>query len=244
MLRRRNKRLLFLSFRVQRRQPPCEIDGCFHDFIHGFGEYEADVLAYHRHYLFQIGFVVLWNDHRLNSCPVGCHGLFPQASDRQHPAAQRHFSGHGDIVTHRRAGQRRDQRGGDGDAGRRAVLGDRRFREMDMHIHFFVKRRADLQCFGARAHKSHRRLGAFLHDRTQIARYFDLTRAGYYGDFGLQHLAAHAGPGQAVDHADFVAARNDVILEFGRPQKFFQILLRNQQAAALSAGNFPGRLAA
>ena len=55
--------------------------------------------------------------------PVGGQHLLLDAADRQHPALQRDLAGHADARPHRPAGEQADQRGGHGDAGRRAVLG-------------------------------------------------------------------------------------------------------------------------
>ena len=111
------------------------------------------------------------------------------------------------IATSRRAGmlrQRRDQRGGHRDAGRRAVLGNRALGHVDVHVELAVEVLRDAELLGARAHVAHRRLRRLLHHVAELAGERQAALPGISVASVTQDLAAHLGPGQAGGDADLV----------------------------------------
>ena len=84
-----------------------ELDGLFDLLIH----------------LVQVGLVGFRDEHGGNALAEGCHALFFQAADGQDIAVQGDFARHSKVVANRNLGQRRNQRGGQGDTGGGAVLG-------------------------------------------------------------------------------------------------------------------------
>ena len=93
----------------------------------------------------QILGVFFGDQHLLQPAAQGRQQLFLQAADRQHPAAQRDFAGHGDVAMHRNAGEDRDDGGGHGHARRRAVLGRRAFRHVHVDVATIEHRRLDAE---------------------------------------------------------------------------------------------------
>ena len=147
--------------------------------------------------------MVLFRDHQgPDTRTVGCHGLFLQAADGKHPAAQGYLTGHGHILPHRLSGQRAYQRRGHGHAGGRTVLRHRAFRHMDMNIYILVEILLEAQLFAVGPYPAECRFSGFLHYITQLARQFQGALAGHGGALHLQHFAAHAGIGQSVHNAD------------------------------------------
>ena len=79
-----------------------------------------------RRHLAQIGDVLARQHHGADAGAERGERLLAHAADRQHAAAQRHLAGHRDVVAHGDAGRERDERRGDRDARRGAVLRDAR----------------------------------------------------------------------------------------------------------------------
>ena len=82
----------------------------------------------------QVLLVVARQDDVLDAGAVRRQHLLLHAADRQHLAAQRDLAGHRHVAADRNPGQRRDERGGHRDAGRRAVLRDRALGHVDVDV--------------------------------------------------------------------------------------------------------------
>src|SRR3972149_9510564 len=93
-------------------------------------EIGADILGH----LFQVLLVVLGDDNVLDAGAVGRQHLVLDGADGQDFAPQGDLAGHGDIAADGTVGQRGDEGGGHGDAGRRAVLGYGAGRGGDVHV--------------------------------------------------------------------------------------------------------------
>ena len=172
-------------------------------------------------HLIQVALVVLGDQHGGDALAEGSHALFLQAADGQHIAVQRDLTGHGQIVVHGDAGQRRDQCRGQRNAGRGAVLGNSALRGVDVQVSVFEFIRRDAVFLGMDAGVGHGQLGALLHDITQTAGDFDLAGAAR-DDSHLhgQHLTPNAGPGQTIGDADSILAGDKGRLDlFGAEQR-------------------------
>ena len=170
-----------------------ELDGLFDLLIH----------------LVQIGLVGFRDEHGGNTLAEGCHALFFQAADGQNIAVQGDFARHGKVVADWNLGQRRNQRGGQGDTGGGAILGYSAFGGMDMDIGVLELIRRNVVGFGMYAGIGQCQVSALFHYITQAAG--DLHLAGSVGDdgnFDGKHLSAHTGPGQAVGNANSIGAGN------------------------------------
>ena len=128
-------------------------------------------------HLIQVALVVSGDQHGGDALAEGSHALFLQAADGQHIPVQRDLTGHGQIVVHGDAGQRRDQCRGQRNAGRGAVLGDSALRGVDVQVSVFKFIRRDTVFLGMDTGVSHGQLGALLHDIAQTAGDFDLAGA-------------------------------------------------------------------
>ena len=92
-----------------------------------------------------------WLDSRSierHAAPQSREKLLLQPADRHGVAAQRHLAGHRDIATHGNLGQHRHDGCHHRQTGRRTVLGNCTFRNMDVQIVLLVKLRVDHQPFG------------------------------------------------------------------------------------------------
>src|SRR5262249_9175539 len=97
-----------------------------------------------------------------------------------------------------------DDRGGDGDSGRRAVLGDRALGHVDVDVQVTVEVLRQAKISGARTHVTHRRLRRFLHDIAQLAGERQPALAFHQRSLGAQHLPADLGPGKPGGQADLI----------------------------------------
>ena len=98
----------------------------------------------------KIFFVIRGQNHFADALAMRRQQFFFQPADGQHAAAHRDFAGHGEIGAHRNAGQRAADAGGDGDAGRRTVFGDRAFRNVQVNIEVAVEIARQAQILRAR----------------------------------------------------------------------------------------------
>ncbi len=103
------------------------------------------ILAHLLGHIHQVFNVLLRDEHHLQPGAVGSQHFFAQAADRQHTPAQGDLSGHTDFLIDRSAGQCRDERGCQGDAGRWAVLRNGAFRHVHVDIHALEDIQVDAQ---------------------------------------------------------------------------------------------------
>ena len=176
---------------------------------------EGEVLLHLVVHLIQVGFVVLGDEHRFHALAVGRHALFPQAADGQHVAVQGDLAGHGHITAHRDAGQAGHQRRGQGDTGRRAVLGHCALRGVDVQVALLELFRVDAVLGGVHAHPRNGQLSALLHHVAQRTGDGDLAAAVvHHLHLDGQGLAAHAGPCQTVGNAHHVGTVEEMEQQF------------------------------
>ena len=124
------------------------------------------------------------------------------AADRQHFAAKRDLTRHGDVLAHRLPGDGRDQRRRHGDSGRGPVLRNGTFRDMDMEILVLGEARIDAEDVGPASQIGKRGAGRLLHDVSELARENELALTRHQTDLGFEDLAAGLGPGEPRGDAD------------------------------------------
>ena len=96
-----------------------------------------------------------------------------------------------------------------------------------MDVLLLIEVLGDAQALGLAADKAQCRVGGLLHHVPQVARQLHLAGAGDHVHLHLQQLAAHGGPGQAVDHA-YPLLQGLALREIpGRAQILVQVLLRD-----------------
>src|SRR5882724_10063194 len=172
--------------------------------VHVLDELDLDRLQDDGRDLPDVLLVLHRDEDLLDAAAMRRQDLLLQAPDGQHVAPQRHLAGHGEIVSDRDARQRRDQSGRHGDAGRRAVLGDRTLRDVNVNVDLLVEVALEPELLGAGAHVAHRCLRRLLHHLAQAAGDEQLPLAGHHLHLGGEQLAAHVGPRQPGRDADLV----------------------------------------
>ena len=160
--------------------------------------------------------------------------LFFQSADGQYLAAQRNLAGHGDIAPDGNLAQSAGNRGGDGDAGRRAIFRNRAFRHVHVDIESAIEVARQAQAMGARADIGHGRLRRFLHHVAQFAGQREFAFAVNYGGFGAQNRAADFGPGQAGDQTDFAVLVGQRVAEFDHAQEVVDVVLPDGDVVGLA----------
>ena len=155
------------------------------------------------------------------------HRFLAQAADRQHAAAQRDLTRHGNITVHRLPRQRGEHRCRDGDTGAGSVLGDGPLREVDMDVLRLVEVRRDAELLRPLAQARECRAAALLHHVAQVARELDLAAAIHHADLDGQNFAAHLGPRKAVHHADKILFRDAVLRDARRAEEVREVFLCN-----------------
>ena len=175
----------------------------------GVGEVERHRLADLLGHVLEIGPVALGQDHLGETGTVRGQHLLLDSADRQHLALQRDLASHADGRLDGPVGQQRDERGGHGDAGRRPVLGNGAGRNVDVHP-LVDGCRIDAELVGVRPHVAEGDVRALLHDVAELTgeRQRRLAVDGQRERRGLdeQHVATHAGDGQARGDARHVGA--------------------------------------
>ncbi len=115
------------------------VEGGGEDFVHVGDELEGQVSLDVGRDFFVVPAILLGQDDGGHARAVGGQHLLFDPADGQHLAAQRHLSGHRHVPAHRALGQGRDDRGGHGDAGRRAVLGNLSRGHVHVHVGLVVE---------------------------------------------------------------------------------------------------------
>ena len=130
---------------------------------------------------------------------------------------------HGNFTTHRSTGQSGNNGCADCNTGRRAVLRNCAFGEMNMDILCFIEVLGNSKAGGKGANIAKGSLRRFFHHITQVACEVQLAAAFYNITLYFQCFSAHTGPGQAGNKANRIAGRQLVRQEFLRPHQFRQI---------------------
>src|SRR5690606_34871382 len=182
---------------------------------------------------FQVLFVFFRNDHRLDAATMGCKQLFLQATDRQHFAAQRDFAGHGDVRTHRNAGQGGNERGAHADAGTRAILGRGALRHVNVHVDVLMEVLLQAKGFRTAANDRHRRLDGLLHDVAELAGVNQLALAGHHRGLDGQQFTADLRPGKASHLADLILLLGAAETETAHAEIPFEVFRRHLHGRVL-----------
>src|SRR5258708_31111220 len=105
----------------------------------------------------EILFVLLRDQYSLQAAAKGRQQLLLEAANRQHPATQRDFSGHGDVALNRNPAQYRHDRGHHGDPSRRSILGCRTLRHVHVDVLLLEYHRSDPESVASRLDAAPRR---------------------------------------------------------------------------------------
>ncbi|ENN85911.1 hypothetical protein RHSP_17182 [Rhizobium freirei PRF 81] len=176
------------------------------DFAHARDRNDLHAVLHVVRNLRQILGVFFRDQHLLDAAAHRCEQLFLQAADRQHAAAQRDFTGHGDILGNRDAGHDRDDRGCHGDTGRGTILRRCAFRQVHMDVALVEARRLDAEIDSTRADVGGRGGDRFLHDFLQVAGNRHAALARHHHAFDRQQHAADFRPGETGDNTDLIFA--------------------------------------
>ena len=177
----------------------------------------------------------------MNARTLGRQNLLLDASNRQHTAAQRHFSRHGDALFGSLSPQGAHHGTHHGDTGRRSVLGRGALRHMQVDILFHKIPGGRLGQLRMGLDVLPGNLGAFLHHVSQVARHGQVPLSGRYLALHKEDLAAHLRPGQAGDHAHALVAGHVIVEGGGKAQVFPQMLRADDLGEVLPHGHFLGR---
>ncbi len=160
--------------------------------------------------------------------------FFLQSADGQHLAAQRDLARHRDVAPDGNLAQCAGNRGGDGDASRRSVLGNRAFRHVHVNIESAVKVARQAQAMGPRADVGHGRLRRLLHHVAQFAGERQLALAVHHRGFGAQNRAADFSPGQAGDQADLALLVGQGVAKLNHAQEVVDVVLPDGDVVGLA----------
>ena len=124
------------------------------------------------------------------------------------------------IAAHGNLGERAGERRRHGDAGGRTVLRDRAFRHVHVDVDVAIEVARQPELLRAAADVGERGLRRLLHDVAKLPGERQLALAVEHLHFGGENAAAHLGPGQAGDQADFVLLVRLRIAELRHAEKF------------------------
>ena len=113
-----------------------------------------------------------------------------------------------------------------------------------MDVFVFVKIRVDAQNGAARPDIADGGAGGFLHHVAEVAGELQLAAAVHDGGLDVQHLAAHACPGQAADQADLVARIEAAFPVFRRTEIGFHLPGLHRDGFLFAGGDHARRFAA
>ena len=154
--------------------------------------------------------------------------FFLDAANRQNASPQSYFAGHRDVLSNGLAHQGGSHRRGHGNAGRRAVLGNRTFRDVDMQVALANEIEIDAKPFGARLDAGQRSLRRFLHHVAEFAGERHGPAAFDQGGFDLQYFAANFCPRQASCQTDFAFCGHALLAKLDWSQHLLHALGANQ----------------
>ena len=136
-------------------------------------------------------------------------------------------------MTNRPAGQGRDNGNGHGDSGRRPILRNGAFREVDVDILFVIEIRINSKQGRPAADTGNGSFSGFLHDISQVSGQIQFAGTVHHGDFHVEHFAADGRPCQAPHQADGILPSLFVCLESDRTKEFCQIIRSDSQRVKL-----------
>src|SRR2546428_516679 len=167
-------------------------------------EAELEALAEQLRDLLEVLAVRLREDDRVDLSPPRGQDLLFHAADRQDVAAQGDLTGHGNRSLDGLVGQNRDDGGRYRDARRRAYLGDRSVRHVDMDVQVTEGVEGDADVGRPGTGVGQRRLGRLLHDGAQVSCQDQPPLPWHDGRLHEQDLAARRGPGEPGGHAHLI----------------------------------------
>src|SRR5580658_1069459 len=183
-------------------------------FIHGFYKMNCETGEDLLRDIRQVLLIVLRKQYRMQAHSMGGEQLFFDAADGQNFSAKGDFAGHGDVAAHGISREGADDRGADGDAGGRAVLGDSAFGDVHVNVESAIEIAGETQLRGARTNVAHRGLRGFLHHVAEFAGERQAAFAFHQRGFGGEYGAADFGPGEAGGKADFVVLLEPIFAIF------------------------------
>ena len=130
------------------------------------------------------------HDHLLDPGALGGQDLLLDPADGQDVAAQGDLPGHGHVPLDLDVRADGEEGGGDGDAGRRPVLGDGPFGKMDVEVVLGEDLAVDAELRGVGPGVAQGRLGGLLHDVAEGAGERQLPLARHLGRLDEEDLAA------------------------------------------------------
>jgi hypothetical protein len=145
--------------------------------------------------------VGLGQDQLGDAGPLGCHHLFADAADWQHLSGEGQFTGHRQRPVDVPPRGERDQRGGQGDAGTRAILGGGAFGHMQVDVAAAEELRIDAELHRLCVDVAVGDVGRLLHHLAELAGQLEAAPLGM-DPAGLdrQGGATQGGPGQPGHH--------------------------------------------
>ena len=192
----------------------------------------------------QVLLVARGQDAHAHARAVRADDLLLDATHGQHEAAQGDLARHRDVVAHEAASEQRGERRDDGDAGRRAVLGDGALGEVQVHVGpveqvvGLAQREARARVGEAEPRRGGAQPGeggarALLHDVAQLAGEGDLAGAAHLGRLDVEHVAAEGRVREADGHARLGHLQRAVLgpVELDRAQHRLHLLERHHAAA-------------
>ena len=150
--------------------------------------------------------------------------LFFQSTNGKDFATKGDFARHREIASDRNAAESTCNRGCDGNASRRPIFRNCSLGHVDVNVNIAIEVARQSQPESARTNVRHRGLGRFLHYVAQFAGECQFAFAIDHGRFGAQNGAAHFGPGESCNQADFALFMRQRVAEFQNSQELADIL--------------------
>ena len=126
------------------------------------------------------------------------------------------------------AGKRAHQGGGHRDSGRRTILGNGAFRNVDVEIDFLIEVRGQIEQLRPRPNITHRRLRGFLHHIAELSGDLKLALARHLENFDREQIAASFSKGEPIHQADFGVLFGFLVAILMRPEKLDQLFRIDQ----------------
>src|SRR5207253_2097951 len=205
--------------------------------VHRLDEAELERAAHVFRDVLEVRLVAARQDHGFHSGTLGRQHLLLDAADRQHLAAERDLSRHGDVRPNRTAGQQRGERGGDGDARRRPVLGNRARGYVDVQVGVLVELGRDAETVGARPDVAERRLRRLLHDVAEAAREREALLPRHARRLDEEDVAAVRRPGEADGYPGILRPLRHLGEEALRPEVLADLLAGAQDGLGPPLGD-------
>ena len=136
------------------------------------------------------------------------------------------------------AGEQRDERGHQRDAGRGAVLRDRALGHVQVQVHALEERVLDAELARVRAHPGQRGLRALLHDVAELAGEGEALLAPHLGGLDVEHLAAGGASSDRPMATPGISVRSSISsrMKYGRAQELLDLLGRHRHGVGRALG--------